>query len=73
MALVIRPEPVAQPDFHWYRLDDNGMWSQKHGPAPCQNVDESGNAISDPETCDRGDYTLFCGYFLSDPSKVTIS
>lgn len=73
VALVIRPVPAAQPDYHWYRLDDNGFWSHKHGSAPCQNVDESGNAISDPETCDRGDYNVFCGYYLSDPAKVTIS
>jgi hypothetical protein len=73
MALVIRPVPASVPDFHWYRLDDDGSWSQKHGQAPCTNLDESGNPISSPETCDRGDYSVFCGYYLCDPSIVTIN
>lgn len=60
-------------DYHWYRLDDNAYWSHKRGSAPAKNVDESGNAIADPEVCDRDGYTDFCGYYLSDPVKVTIA
>ncbi|XP_020624765.1 uncharacterized protein LOC110062231 [Orbicella faveolata] len=35
-------------DFHWYRLDDNGRWSQKPGPGPATNKDGHGNLITDP-------------------------
>jgi hypothetical protein len=59
-------------DFHWYRLDDNTYWSHKRGQQAAKNVDESGAAIADPETCDRADYTVFCGYYLADPDRVTI-
>ena len=59
-------------DFHWYRLDADATWSQKHGSSPAINVDESNNPISDPETCDRGPYTDFCGYFLCIPSQIKI-
>jgi len=30
------------PDYHWYRLDSNGMWSSKHGQRPV------GPQVSDP-------------------------
>ena len=35
-------------DFHWYRLDDNGLWSQKPGPGNATNLDGKGNLIHDP-------------------------
>lgn len=35
-------------DFHWYRLDDNGYWSQKSGSGPATNKDGNGDLISDP-------------------------
>ncbi|XP_068758286.1 uncharacterized protein [Montipora capricornis] len=35
-------------DFHWYRLDDNGLWSQKPGPTNATNLDGKGNLIHDP-------------------------
>ncbi|MBY5890755.1 hypothetical protein HFN49_31765 [Rhizobium leguminosarum] len=69
VALVIWPSY----DYHWYRLDDDSFWSHKRGQFPAKNVDESGNPISDPENCDRADYSIFCGYYLSDPSTVTIA
>jgi hypothetical protein len=61
VALVIRPAP--HPDFHWYRRDANGMWSHKPGGTEARNVDNAGKPISDPRTCDRGPYTIFCGFF----------
>ncbi len=66
VALVSAPGE----DYHWYRQDSNGLWSQKHGNGPATNLDESGNLITNPETCNRDgsaagmpNYTDFCGYF----------
>lgn len=52
-------------DYHWYRLDSDGMWTHKPGQTQATNLDSSGNVITNPETADRGSYTIFCGYFLT--------
>lgn len=59
VALVIDPGE----DFHWYRQDRDGLWSQKRGDAAAKRSDEAGNPIVSPETADRAGYTDFCGYF----------
>jgi len=59
IALVIAPGW----DYHWYRRDADGMWTHKPGGTPATNLDNSGNPITNPETADRGPYTVFCGYF----------
>jgi len=64
VALVVDPGT----DYHWYRLDSNGMWTHKPGGGPATNLDNSGNPISNPETADRCGwpcYTEFCGYLCS--------
>ena len=48
-------------DYHWYRQDSNGKWSEKRGWTKARNTDESGNIIDSPRTCDRGSYTQECG------------
>jgi hypothetical protein len=68
IALVIWPGN----DYHWYRLDSNNQWSHKPGGTPARNTDDSGNLIVDPKICDRGPYTIFCGYYHSIPSKTRI-
>ena len=69
MALVIAPGP-GFVDYHWYRRDSNGYWSQKRSYFPAKNVDESGHLITNPETADRGSYTEFGGYFCVCSSSV---
>jgi hypothetical protein len=69
IALVIWPGE----DYHWYRLDDNAMWSHKPGQTPARNTDNSGQPISDPQSCNRGDYTDFCGFFLCIPANTVIN
>jgi len=69
VALVIRPNA----DYHWYRKDRDGRWSHKMAWTQATNLDNSGNIITDPRTADRGSYTVFCGCFCVDKSKVTIS
>ncbi|NOK61955.1 MAG: hypothetical protein GFH27_549289n350 [Chloroflexi bacterium AL-W] len=50
-------------DYHWYRLCINNHWCHKAGQTPARNTDDSGQLITDPETCNRGPYTDFCGYY----------
>jgi hypothetical protein len=63
MALVVGPGY----DYHWYRLHtkEEAFWGHKPGGTPARNTDNSGLVITNPETCDRGPYTDFCGYFYS--------
>jgi len=49
-------------DYHWYRKGSNGKWSHKMGGTPATVLDNSGNAITDPRTADRGSYTGFCTF-----------
>ena len=65
VALVIAPGR----DFHWYRLNKEGFWSHKPGSTPVRNVDNSNRVITNPETCNRGIYTQFCGYFYTCKSQ----
>jgi hypothetical protein len=50
-------------DYHWYRLDKDGMWSHKPGGTPARNTDNANNVIADPRVADRGPYVEFCGFF----------
>jgi len=61
IAMVIWPDT----DYHWYRQDSDGYWTHKPGQTAATNLDNSGNIITNPETADRGGYTIFCGYFLT--------
>lgn len=70
VALFVDPD-LPVDDYHWYRLDSDGMWTHKPGGGPATNLDQSGDPITNPETADRSnpaydlDYTDFCGYFCS--------
>ena len=66
LALVVAPDR----DYHWYRLDGDGMWSHKPGGTRATNLDNSANPISNPETANRGSYTDFCGYFCACSSSA---
>jgi hypothetical protein len=64
VALVIWPGQ----DYHWYRKHPD-FWGHKPGETPARNVDSSKKIILDPEKCDRGPYSDFCGYFLIPKSQ----
>lgn len=66
MALVIDPGH----DYHWYRHQRGGFWGHKPGHTPARNVDNSNVVITNPETCNRGGYVNFCGYFYAGRSVV---
>ena len=64
VALVIWPGT----DYHWYRRHSNGFWAHKPGQTAARNTDNSGKVIGgalSPANCDRGPYTIFCGYRYS--------
>jgi hypothetical protein len=51
-------------DYHWYRQDNDGNWSHKIGKSNISKLDKSGKIITDPRTCNRGNYNKFIGCFL---------
>ena len=65
MAMVVAPGY----DYHWYRLQQDGFWGHKPGGTAARNTDNNGSIIVNPETCARGPYTQFCGYFYSCKSQ----
>jgi uncharacterized protein YgiM (DUF1202 family) len=87
VALVVRPSSYEtatsnrfSPDYHWYRLNDDGTWSHKPGATkvtdkttafskPDKNGEshliESNESITDPIQAGRAiGYTSFLGYFM---------
>jgi hypothetical protein len=68
VALVIAPGP-GFVDFHWYRQMREGFWGHKPGKTAVRNTDNSGKVITNPATCNRGPYTIFCGYFYTCKSQ----
>jgi len=68
IALFIWPNE----DFHWYRLDSSGMWSHKPGQNTARDTDNSMNTIHDPRSCNRGPYTIFCGFYHCIPNNTRI-
>ena len=66
VALVVWPGN----DYHWYRQDQGGCWSHKPGHTAVRNVDNSGNRISDPRTCNRGPYVDSCNYMVTTRGVV---
>ena len=72
VALVVDPGV----DYHWYRLDDNCIWSHKPGTTEAKNWDASNNPVTNPETANRNygtpNYTNFCGYFYVPAGGIRI-
>lgn len=69
-ALVIAPGP-GFVDYHWYRLCVRNHWCHKPGGTAARNYDNSGRWITDPRFCNRGPYTIFCGfYYARNPANV---
>tara|TARA_Y100001980_G_C14556542_1_gene348486 strand:- start:12572 stop:13315 length:744 start_codon:yes stop_codon:yes gene_type:complete len=55
IALAIDKEH-DEPDYHFYREDNDGSWSHKPGGNKATNLDASDNLINDPYSADR-DYS----------------
>lgn len=71
VALVIAPN-FSPPDFHFYRLCANGHWCHKPGMTPARNTDNAGSLITNPQTCARGGYTIFCGYYYANNNLMFV-
>ena len=67
VALVITDYKTGNYDYHWYRQNSDGLWSHKYGTTSIQNCDDNGNCITDPYTAERGDYTVWVGYYAVSP------
>jgi hypothetical protein len=65
VALVIFPGQ----DYHWYHWHGAGsdyFWGHKPGGTAARNWDNAGRTLVpplQPHNCDRGPYTIFCGYY----------
>jgi hypothetical protein len=54
-------------DFHWWRLHPGGFWAHKIGASMVMQRDNLGRILGNgltPANCDRGPYTVFCGFFF---------
>ncbi len=74
VALVIWPGN----DYHWYvrTADLNGNWcfSHKPGTTAARHYDNSGVTITNPYTCNRGNYTTWGGYLYGPgTARTTVS
>lgn len=53
-------------DYHFYRLDSDGLWSHKPGGSEVTRLDASGQLIVNPETADHNypnnNYNVKCGF-----------
>lgn len=61
-AMVVAPKN----DFHYYRLNDDGLWTHKPGYKPSTHLDADNKIIENPEKANRNygslNYKDFCGY-----------
>ena len=46
-------DPSGGGDYHWYRQDADGTWSQKHGNGEATNKDADDKVITDPMKANR--------------------
>lgn len=63
-AMVVAPGR----DYHYYRLNDDGVWTHKPGYKPSTRFDSDNNIIIDPKLAARDyggnlNYKDFCGYY----------
>ena len=70
-AMVIQPNET----YHFYRRDNDGLWSHKKGATPITRYDAVGKLISDPEKSNRNfgelNYSEFCHHYCipNNPNK----
>lgn len=75
-GFVVAPNGARYPrsDYHWYRLNGDGTWSDKPGQDAAKRFL---NGITNPHDVGggvggRGRYTDFCGYFAYTPGQPAI-
>lgn len=70
VALVTGTFPGGIRDYHWYRYHSEGFWGHKPGGGTARRIDNSGNIIYNPYTCDRRPYLEWCGFLQSHNTVV---
>ena len=79
IAMVISQEINDYHWYHWHSLSN--FWAHKPGGTAARNYDNSNQIILpsqglDPSNCNRGPYSIFCGYYYAPKDtrlyKVTI-
>jgi hypothetical protein len=65
------------PDYHFYRLNNDGTWSHKPGATEVRLEDYDGKIIVRPDISRRQSsshyYNKSCGYFCFNPQRSNIS
>jgi hypothetical protein len=71
IALAVWPNT----DFHFYRLVSVNAyrWAHKPGATAARDTDNSGKVISEPATCNRGNYTSFYGYWYQNNNTAYVA
>jgi hypothetical protein len=69
-AMVVAPGR----DYHYYRYNDDGIWTHKPGYKPSTKYDANNNLIIDPKWASRDyggtlNYKQFCGYYCIPRNK----
>lgn len=67
-------------DYHFYRQDDNGMWTHKDGSNKVKDYDALKNPIANPELASRDyrwtgsdlNYEDFCGFYCVPHKDVVL-
>ncbi|HJB81589.1 MAG TPA: hypothetical protein H9711_00340 [Candidatus Mediterraneibacter intestinavium] len=62
IAVAANPDRGME-DFHFYRKGEGDYWTHKEGVTEVSRLDKSGERITDPEKCNRGDYRNFYGFY----------
>jgi len=64
-------------DYHFYRMDSNGLWSHKPGSTNARMENYDGKRIIAPHKARRESnshvYSKSCGYFCFDPKQSKLS
>ena len=70
-AFIALDTNQADTDYHFYRQDDNQLWSHKPGRREAVNVDASGKKIKNPVKANRKyeyfNYSTPCFFFCINP------
>jgi hypothetical protein len=75
IAMVIWPGE----DYHFYRVVTGGpewWWGHKPGATPARYTDESRRPLKQPlrpDSCDRGPYVHFCGFFYQNNDTAYVA
>ena len=55
--------------YHFYRQDEDGLWSHKDGGKKAIKTDIGGNIIEDPKRIKKSEYKDFCNYYCIPKNK----